>query len=80
MLQVLYCAWSDTWLTVTAWLTSQDLSQTRPVTGEDVLCAWVEEDSACTFQADLCYCLANSEVYLRLHMTNLSVTLQESTM
>ena len=75
---MLYHAWSDTQSTVAAWLTGQDLGQTRPVAREDVLHAWVEEDSACAFRADLCYCLANGEAYLGLHMTNLLVTLQES--
>ena len=60
------------------WLAGRDLGQTSRVTGEDVLRAWVEEDSACAFRADLRYCLASGEAYLGPHMTNLSVTLQES--
>ena len=43
-----------------------------------MLHTWVEEDSACAFRADLCGCLADGEAYCGLHMTNLSVTLQES--
>ena len=60
------------------WLAGRDLGQTSRATGEDVLCTWVEEDSACAFRADLHCCLADSEAYCGPHMTNLSVTLQES--
>ena len=60
------------------WLAGRDLGQTSRVTGEDVLRAWVKEDSACAFRADLRYCLADGEAYCGPHMTNLSVALQES--